>query len=171
MVNSIGYGNFQICFFIKKNSAFLINGRFPEWSIKKEFPVPLGFVYQCNPLFPPYTTPSPSHHRFASQRPLLAVIFRCENAPDSQTGFEPGISQNNSAVFSRMRDIWGVGNPSWEDSLRRRSGAGKRAGSLPVLWGILDPHNRPFSRFSPAPAHLIRLWSAGSLCERHLSGL
>jgi len=30
MVNSIGYGNFQICFFIKKNSAFLINGRFPE---------------------------------------------------------------------------------------------------------------------------------------------
>jgi hypothetical protein len=40
---------------------------------------------------------------------LLAVIFRCENAPDSQTGFEPGISQNNSAVFSRIRAILGVG--------------------------------------------------------------
>jgi hypothetical protein len=74
---------------------------------------------------------------------LLAVIFRCENAPDSQTGFEPGISQNNSAVFSRICDILGVGNPSWEDSLRRRSGAGKIVGSLLVLWGIPDPQNRP----------------------------
>jgi hypothetical protein len=73
---------------------------------------------------------------------LLAVIFRCENAPDSQTGFEPGISQNIRAVFSRISDILGVGNPSGEDSLRRRSGAGKRVGPLPVLWGILDPQNR-----------------------------
>jgi hypothetical protein len=40
---------------------------------------------------------------------LLAVIFRCENAPDSQIGFETGISQNSSAVFSRMSDILGVG--------------------------------------------------------------
>jgi len=40
---------------------------------------------------------------------LLAVIFRCENAPDSQIGFEPGISQNISAVFSRIRAIWGSG--------------------------------------------------------------
>jgi len=39
---------------------------------------------------------------------LLAVIFRRENAPDSQTGFEQGISQNNSAVFSRIRAILGV---------------------------------------------------------------
>jgi len=61
---------------------------------------------------------------------LLAVIFRCENAPDSQTGFEPGISQNIRAVFSRMRAVLGVGNPSGEDSLRRRRGAGTRAGSL-----------------------------------------
>jgi len=67
---------------------------------------------------------------------LLAVIFRCENTPDSQTGFEPGISQNNSAVFSRMRDILGVGTSSWEDSLRRRSGAGKRAGLVAVFYEI-----------------------------------
>jgi hypothetical protein len=73
---------------------------------------------------------------------LLAVIFRCENAPDSQTGFELGISQNISAVFSRISAILGVRNPSGEDSLRRRSGADKRAGSLPVLWGNLDPQNR-----------------------------
>ena len=37
------------------------------------------------------------------------MIFRCEDAPDSQTGIEPGISQNISAVFSRIRDIWGSG--------------------------------------------------------------
>jgi hypothetical protein len=42
---------------------------------------------------------------------LLAVIFRIENAPDSQTGFIPQISQNISAVFSRIRAILGVGNP------------------------------------------------------------
>jgi hypothetical protein len=48
---------------------------------------------------------------------LLAVIFRCENAPDCQTGIESEISQNISAVFSRISDILGVGNPSWEDSL------------------------------------------------------
>jgi TolB-like protein len=65
--------------------------------------------------------PQPPNPSFASQRPLLAVIFRCENATDSQTGFEPGISQNISAVFSRISAIFGVGNPSWEDSLRRRS--------------------------------------------------
>jgi hypothetical protein len=100
----------------------------------------------------PYS--SPSHHRFAFQKVLIAVIFRCENAPDSQIGFEPGISQNISAVFSRISDILGVGNPSGEDSLRRKSGAGKRAGSLPVLWGILDPQNRPFSLIPPTPAHL-----------------
>jgi len=40
---------------------------------------------------------------------LLAVIFRCENAPDSQTGIESGISQNIRAVFSRISDILGVG--------------------------------------------------------------
>jgi hypothetical protein len=40
---------------------------------------------------------------------LLAVIFRCENAPDSQIGFETGISQNIRAVFSRIRAIFGVG--------------------------------------------------------------
>jgi hypothetical protein len=37
------------------------------------------------------------------------VIFSSENAPDSQTGFEPGISQNNSAVFSQISAIFGVG--------------------------------------------------------------
>jgi len=74
-------------------------------------------------------------------------------APDSQTGFEPGISQNISAVFSRIRAILGVGNPSLEDSLRRRSGAGKRAGSLPVLWGVLDPQNRlPFISLYSSPS-------------------
>jgi hypothetical protein len=36
---------------------------------------------------------------------LLAVIFSFDSASDSQTGFEPGISQNNSAVFSRISDI------------------------------------------------------------------
>jgi hypothetical protein len=40
---------------------------------------------------------------------LLAVIFSFDSAPDSQTGFEPGISQNNSAGFSRISDIFGVG--------------------------------------------------------------
>ena len=40
---------------------------------------------------------------------LLAVIFSSENAPDIQTGFEPRISQNISAVFSRISDIWGSG--------------------------------------------------------------
>jgi hypothetical protein len=69
---------------------------------------------------------------------LLAVIFRCENGPDSQTGYESGISQNNSAVFSRISDIFGVGTPSWDDSLRRRRGAGKRAGRGTVLGEIPD---------------------------------
>jgi hypothetical protein len=40
---------------------------------------------------------------------LLAVISRCENASNSQTGHEEGISQNISAVFSRMSAILGVG--------------------------------------------------------------
>ena len=53
--------------------------------------------------------PQPPNPSFASQRPLLAVIFRCENAPDSQTGIESGISQNISAVFSRICAIWGSG--------------------------------------------------------------
>ena len=69
---------------------------------------------------------------------LLAVIFRCENALDSQIGFELGISQNINAVFPRIRAILGVGNPSREDSLRRRSGAGKRAGRGTVFRGIPD---------------------------------
>jgi hypothetical protein len=94
-----------------------------------------------------------SHPRSAFQKVLLAVIFRCENAPDCQTGFEPGISQNISAVFSRISAILGVGNPSGEDSLRRRSGAGARAGSLPVLWGVLDPQNRlPFISLYSSPS-------------------
>jgi len=101
---------------------------------------------------------------------LLAVIFRCENAPDSQTGNGAGISQNIRAVFSRISAILGVGNPSGEDSLRRRSGAGKRAGSLPVLWGILDPHNRPFSRFYPAPARKTGVLQAKRVCQGHFSG-
>jgi hypothetical protein len=40
---------------------------------------------------------------------LLAVISSSENAPDSQTGHEAGISQNISAVFSRISDILGSG--------------------------------------------------------------
>jgi hypothetical protein len=85
---------------------------------------------------------------------LLAVIFRCENAPDSQTGFEPGISQNISVVFSRIRAILGSGTlhrkiVSDGDAVRV-----KEQVLLPVLWGILDPQNRPFSRFAPTPAHL-----------------
>jgi len=40
---------------------------------------------------------------------LLAVIFSSENASDSQTGHEAGISQNISAVFSRISDILGSG--------------------------------------------------------------
>jgi len=53
--------------------------------------------------------PQPPNPSFASQRPLLAVIFRCNITPDSKTGFEPGISQNISAVFSRMRAVLGSG--------------------------------------------------------------
>ena len=105
------------------------------------------FRSRSPPLLPPPfslpTSPSPSHHGFASQRPLLAVIFCCENTPDCQTGHGAGISQNNSAVFPRISDIFGVGTPSREDSLRRRSGADKRVGFLPVLSGIPDPQNRP----------------------------
>jgi hypothetical protein len=41
---------------------------------------------------------------------LLAVIFSSENDPDSQTGHGKEISQNISAVFSRIRAILGVGN-------------------------------------------------------------
>ena len=55
----------------------------------------------------PYS--SSSHQTFASRLPLLAVIFRCENAPDSQTSHGAGISQNISAVFSRISAIWGSG--------------------------------------------------------------
>jgi len=40
---------------------------------------------------------------------LLAVIFSFDSAPDSQTGFETGISQNISAVFSRIHAILGSG--------------------------------------------------------------
>ena len=69
---------------------------------------------------------------------LLAEIFRGENAPDSQTGFAPGISQNIRAVFSRMSAVLGVGNPLQEDSLRRRRGAGNRAGRGTVLGEIPD---------------------------------
>ena len=108
-----------------------------------------------DPPKPPFllsATPSLFNQSFASQRPLLAVIFSSENAPDCQTGFEPGISQNNSAAFSRISDIFGVGTPSWNDSLRRRSGAGKRVGFLPVLRGIPDPQNSlPFISPSSSP--------------------
>ena len=105
-------------------------------------------------FFPIFPSPSLSNPTFASRRPLLAVIFRCENTPDSQTGFEPEISHNNSAVLSRISAILGVGTPSQEDSLRRRSGAGKRVGSLPVLRGIPDPQNSPFFPSPHTPAHL-----------------
>jgi len=84
---------------------------------------------------------------------LLAVIFRCENAPDSKTGFEPGISQNIRAVFSRIHAIFGVGNPSWEDGLRRRRGAGTRAGSLAGFAGNSRSPKQAFFPFPPAPAH------------------
>jgi hypothetical protein len=40
---------------------------------------------------------------------LLAVILSSEKAPDSQTGHGTGISQNNSAVFSRICAILGSG--------------------------------------------------------------
>ncbi len=41
----------------------------------------------------------------------------------TQTGYDPGISQNNSAGFSQIRAIPGVCDPSREDSLRRRTNA------------------------------------------------
>jgi len=88
-----------------------------------------------------------SNTTFASRRVLLAVIFSSENAPDSQTGHGAGISQNIRAVFSRIRAILGVGNPSREDGLRRRRGAGKRVGFQPVLWGITDPKTGLFFPF------------------------
>jgi hypothetical protein len=68
-----------------------------------------------------------------------------------------------------MRAILGVGNPSGEDSLRRRRGTGKRAGSLPVLWGISDPQNRSFSRFLPAPAQK-KEFCQPRVCQGNFSG-
>jgi hypothetical protein len=70
---------------------------------------------------------------------LLAVIFRCENAPDSQTGFEPGLSQNISAVFSRIRAILGVGIPLGKIVSDGEVVQVKEWAFVPVLWGILDP--------------------------------
>jgi hypothetical protein len=42
------------------------------------------------------------------------VIFSFDSAPDSQMGKESRDSQNNSAVFSRISAISGVGDPSYE---------------------------------------------------------
>ena len=69
---------------------------------------------------------------------LLAVIFRCENAPDSQTGFEQGISQNNSAVFSRISAIFGVGTLHGKIVSDGEVVQSKRAGRGTVLGEIPD---------------------------------
>jgi hypothetical protein len=70
---------------------------------------------------------------------LLAVIFRCENAPDSQTGHEAGISQNSSAVFSRICAIWGSGTLYGMIVSDGEVVQVNEQVLLPVLWGILDP--------------------------------
>ena len=125
-------------------------------------PDPPGTTLQNNPSFiSPYS--SPFRKRFASQRPLLAVIFSSENAPDSQTGFVPGISQNISAVFSRISAILGVGTPSREDSLRRRSGAGKRVGFYRFCWEFQVPKTG-FLLFPHTPAHQKGLSPAKRVC-------
>jgi len=43
---------------------------------------------------------------------LLAVIFSFDSAPDSRMGKESWDSQNNSAVFSRISAISGIGTPA-----------------------------------------------------------
>jgi len=72
------------------------------------------------------------------------VIFSSENAPDSQTGFEPGISQNISAVFSRISDIWGLGTLQGKKVSDGEAVQVKEQVFVPVLWGILDPGKQPY---------------------------
>jgi hypothetical protein len=66
------------------------------------------------------------------------VIFRFENAPDSQTGHGAGISQNISAVFSRISDIWGVGTLQGKMVSDGEVVRVKEQVFVPVLWGIPD---------------------------------
>jgi hypothetical protein len=67
---------------------------------------------------------------------LLAVIFSSENAPDSQTGHGAGISQNISAVFSRISAILGVGTLQGEMVSDGDAVQVKEQVLLPVLWFI-----------------------------------
>jgi hypothetical protein len=92
------------------NDFFLVdlNNKQPHFlfSILPEFKKPTPIAVFCS-LIARYGR---SNTTFASRRLLLAVIFSSENVSDYQTGFIPRISQNISAVFSRMSDIWGVGH-------------------------------------------------------------
>jgi hypothetical protein len=82
------------------------------------------------------------------------VIFSSENSPDSQTGFEPGISQNNSAVFSRISDIWGSGTLHEKIVSDGDVVQVKEQVLLPVLWGIFDPGKQACFPFYPYSTHL-----------------
>ena len=96
------------------------------------------------------------------------MIFSAENAPDSQTGFQPGISQNISAVFSRISAILGVGNihrkiVSDGDTVQVKEQVLYRfCGEFPIL------ENRPFSLISPTPAHaakaIIKYFKSDIIC-------
>ena len=73
---------------------------------------------------------------------LLAVIFRCENAPDYQTGHGAGISQNIRAVFSQIRAILGSGTLHGKIVSDGDAVQVQEKVLYLVLWGILDPQNR-----------------------------
>jgi len=70
---------------------------------------------------------------------LLVVIFSFDSVPDSQTGFEPGISQNNSAVFSRICAILGVGNFHGKIVSDGEVVQVQEQGLSLVLWGFQFP--------------------------------
>jgi len=73
---------------------------------------------------------------------LLAVIFRSENAPNSQTGHGAGISQNIRAVFSQIRAILGSGTLHGKIVSDGDAVQVQEKVLYLVLWGILDPQNR-----------------------------
>jgi len=103
---------------------------------------------------------------------LLAVIFSSENVSDSQTGHGAGISQNNSAVFSRISDIWGSGTLQGKIVSDGEAVQVKEQVLLLVLWGIPDPLNSAFPVFpllQPMPQNRNHVTSTGS--SRGLPGI
>jgi hypothetical protein len=78
---------------------------------------------------------------------LLAVIFSSENAPDCQTCHGAGISQNISAVFSRISAILGLGTLQGKIVSDGEAVQVKERVLFRFYGGILDPQNRPFFHF------------------------